>query len=269
MRAALFQGPELSFDVAANLAAIASAAQTAAAAGASILVCPEMVSHRLQHRIPGRGARRTRRRTDRGADRGDRTRVRDRHRLRIPRGATGASSTTACRCSTASGTSLANYRKTHLFGELDRSHFAAGDELVVQFDLAGIRCGLLICYDVEFPGSRSRTCRPPEPSGCVVPTGLMSPYEFIAEQRRPHPGLREPAVCHVRQPVRHRSRPRLLRIQSVRSRPTAPNSPAPAATKSWLIVDLELDVLRRSRRENTHLDDRRVDLYPFMQEKTS
>ena len=44
MRAALFQGPELSFDVAANLAAIASAAQTAAAAGASILVCPEMAA---------------------------------------------------------------------------------------------------------------------------------------------------------------------------------------------------------------------------------
>ncbi len=41
------------------------------------------------------------------------------------------------------------YRKTHLFGE-EREAFVAGDELLVV-DLDGIRVGLMICFDVEFP----------------------------------------------------------------------------------------------------------------------
>lgn len=41
------------------------------------------------------------------------------------------------------------YRKTHLFGE-ERGAFIAGDELLVV-DLAGVKVGLLICFDVEFP----------------------------------------------------------------------------------------------------------------------
>lgn len=41
------------------------------------------------------------------------------------------------------------YRKTHLFGE-ERGAFVAGDELLVV-DLASVKVGLLICFDVEFP----------------------------------------------------------------------------------------------------------------------
>ena len=41
------------------------------------------------------------------------------------------------------------YRKTHLFGE-EREAFVAGDELLVV-DLDGVKAGLMICFDVEFP----------------------------------------------------------------------------------------------------------------------
>jgi len=42
-----------------------------------------------------------------------------------------------------------SYRKAQLFGE-ERGAFVAGDELlVVEFD--GIKAGLLVCFDVEFP----------------------------------------------------------------------------------------------------------------------
>ena len=40
------------------------------------------------------------------------------------------------------------YRKTHPFGD-ERKVFAAGDELLV--DLNGVRVGIMICFDVEFP----------------------------------------------------------------------------------------------------------------------
>ena len=42
------------------------------------------------------------------------------------------------------GRRLANYRKTHLFGDIDRTAFAACDELVVQAELAGVVFGILI-----------------------------------------------------------------------------------------------------------------------------
>lgn len=41
------------------------------------------------------------------------------------------------------------YRKTHLFGA-ERGTFVAGDELLVV-DLDGVRAGVMICLDVEFP----------------------------------------------------------------------------------------------------------------------
>jgi 5-aminopentanamidase len=49
------------------------------------------------------------------------------------------------------GTRLANYRKTHLFGDLDRAQFSAGQAASQVFIWRGWRLGLLICYDVEFP----------------------------------------------------------------------------------------------------------------------
>ncbi len=80
----------------------------------------------------------------------------------------------------AAGQRPANYRKTHLFGDLDKAWFTPGDEPVVQADVAGVRIGLLICYDVEFP----ELVRAHALAGTellVVPTALMSPYELVAD----------------------------------------------------------------------------------------
>jgi 5-aminopentanamidase len=51
----------------------------------------------------------------------------------------------------ASGARIAHYRKLQLYGEMERSVFTAGDALPPVFSLAGRRCGMLICYDIEFP----------------------------------------------------------------------------------------------------------------------
>ena len=52
---------------------------------------------------------------------------------------------------TLQGQVLGHYRKTHLFGDLDRQQFSAGDTAPQVFSCRGWRLGLLICYDVEFP----------------------------------------------------------------------------------------------------------------------
>ena len=82
------------------------------------------------------------------------------------------------------GDRLANYRKTHLFGDMERAIFSPGDEPFVLADLAGTRIGLLICYDVEFPElARGLAVRGAEL--VAVPTALMQPYDFVPRMMLP------------------------------------------------------------------------------------
>ena len=78
------------------------------------------------------------------------------------------------------GQTLLNYRKTHLFGELDRSMFQAGDAAAPVVELNGFKLGVLICYDIEFPETvRDLALRGAEL--VAVPTALMQPYDVIAK----------------------------------------------------------------------------------------
>lgn len=73
------------------------------------------------------------------------------------------------------------YRKAHLFAELDRSQFLAGDDLYALTEFRGVRIATMICYDVEFP----ETVRAAALAGAhlvAVPTAQMEPFEFVAEQ---------------------------------------------------------------------------------------
>ena len=82
------------------------------------------------------------------------------------------------------GVSLLNYRKAHLWGELDRNLFKAGDSLSSVVEVFGWKIGIAICYDAEFP----ETLRHLALSGAelaVIPTGLMSPWSEVAEQVMP------------------------------------------------------------------------------------
>lgn len=56
----------------------------------------------------------------------------------------------------ANGERLCNYRKTHLFGDLDHSMFSAGPDEFPLVELNGWKLGFLICYDLEFPENARR-----------------------------------------------------------------------------------------------------------------
>lgn len=80
----------------------------------------------------------------------------------------------------ASGDSVAHYRKCHLWGELDRRLFDAGTSFSPVFTLLGWQLGLLICYDIEFPESvRHLTLQGAEL--IIAPTALMQPWTFVAK----------------------------------------------------------------------------------------
>ncbi|NBA96345.1 carbon-nitrogen hydrolase family protein [Pseudomonas sp. R5(2019)] len=181
MRIALFQCAPLPLDVTANLERLRQQAHEAAARGANLLVCPEMFLSgynigaeqvaSLAQAHDGQAAQQVGEIArscgiaivygypERGVD--DRI-------------------FNSVQLIDAQGQALGNYRKTHLFGELDRQMFSAGAGEFPIIELNGWRLGLLICYDLEFPENTRRLAL----AGAeliLVPTANMKPYDFIAQ----------------------------------------------------------------------------------------
>jgi predicted amidohydrolase len=159
----------------------------------------------------------------------------------------------------AAGRRLANYRKTHLFGDLDRAWFTPGDEAVVQAGLGGVRIGLLICYDVEFP----ELVRAHALAGTellVVPTALMSPYELVADTLVPARAYESQLFvayanrCDTERELTYCGRSCVVA-------PTGEVLARAGAGPGLITADVERAALLASRLENTHLADRRPELY--------
>jgi len=50
-----------------------------------------------------------------------------------------------------SGELAANYRKIHLYSDYERKYFTPGTEFAPIIDVEGMKVGMLICWDFEFP----------------------------------------------------------------------------------------------------------------------
>jgi len=84
----------------------------------------------------------------------------------------------AAQCIDADGTTIAHHRKLVIPPGLEIGCFADGDGLTL-FELDGIRFGILICYDVEFPEATRATAM----AGAQVilaPTALASQWGVVA-----------------------------------------------------------------------------------------
>ncbi|MEU3253872.1 carbon-nitrogen hydrolase family protein [Streptomyces sp. NPDC006997] len=183
MRTALLQSSGRPGSAVENLKVLDEAAGRAAAAGAGLLVAPEMFLTgyaigddiaRLAEPADGDGA-------DAVAD------IAGRHGLAIAYGYpehAGGTVYNAAQLVSADGARLANYRKTHLFGGFERDHFTPGERPVVQAELDGLRVGLMICYDVEFP-ENVRAHALAGTDLLLVPTAQMHPFQFVAESLVP------------------------------------------------------------------------------------
>lgn len=81
----------------------------------------------------------------------------------------------------AQGQSELNYRKTHLYGALDRAQFSAGgvvDGAQGLVTLNGWRIGVLICYDLEF-AENTRRLALAGAHAVLVPTANMDRFDFV------------------------------------------------------------------------------------------
>ena len=78
------------------------------------------------------------------------------------------------------GETLANHRKLAIPPGFEQNIFAPGDRLT-GFQLGGIRCVLIICYDVEFPETVRAACM----AGAeivIVPTALAAEWDQVAHR---------------------------------------------------------------------------------------
>ncbi|WP_371651157.1 MULTISPECIES: carbon-nitrogen hydrolase family protein [unclassified Streptomyces] len=179
LRTALLQSSGRPGDVAANLKVLDEAAGRAAATGAGLLVCPEMflTGYAIGDDVPklaeaadGPGAQAV-------------AEIAVRHGLAVLYGypeRDGETVYNSAQLIDAGGQRLANYRKTHLFGCFEQEWFTPGDQQVVQAELHGLRLGMMICYDVEFP-ENVRAHALAGTDLLLVPTAQMHPFQFVAE----------------------------------------------------------------------------------------
>jgi predicted amidohydrolase len=185
LKLALWQSAPAPLDVPGNLERLEAAAREAAGAGAQLLVCPEMFITGYAIGAPAVQAM---------AQAADGTwadavaAIAQRHQLAVvygypERGADGRVYN-AAQWIDASGRRCLNYRKAYLFGELDRSQFAAQAQSARTFDFHGWKVGMLICYDVEFPEA-TRALALAGADLIVVPTANMAEYDFVARSLVP------------------------------------------------------------------------------------
>ena len=244
--------------VADNLAVIAEAAAEAKARGAEVLVTPEMfvTGYNIGDQVAKLAA------DDLvGAVQAVAAEARVAIVAGLPEQASGGGVWNTALFVDETGAEVTRYRKTHLFGDLDRGLFLAGPAAGVPVDFRGVRVSLLICYDVEFP----ETVRAASRAGAdvlLVPTAQMEPYARIAEQLIwTRAWESQIYVAYVNRSGEEGE----LRYVG-RSSVVAPTGEVLAALDAdtrtgLLLATVDTDVVARSRAANPYLDDLRRDLH--------
>jgi len=258
LRVALFQGPAGADDVVTNIAAIGAAAQSAAAAGAVVLVTPEMSA--TGYNIGELSAERAE--SPDGPLHAAIASVAVKHAMAIiygyPERSPDGNYNTAVVIG-PDGTTLATHHKVHLYADLDRSLFIRGDTLVTQFELGGLQCGLAICYDIEFP-ELGRAHADAGTEVLFVPTALMQPFEVVSRVVVPTRAYENQLFvvyvnrCDVEGELDYCG-------LSCAAGPDGADLVRGGPGEELLLVDIDPAALATERTINTNLADRRNDLY--------
>ncbi|AYG84088.1 (R)-stereoselective amidase [Streptomyces hundungensis] len=258
LRTALLQSSGSLSDVAANLKALDEAAGRAAATGAGLIVCPELFLTgyaigddvaKLAEAADGPSARAI-------------AEIAVRHGLAVVYGypeRDGDAVYNAAQLIGPDGSRLANYRKTHLFGCFEQEAFTPGDQPVVQADLNGLRVGMMICYDVEFP-ENVRAHALAGTDLLLVPTAQMHPFQFVAESLVPVRAFENQLyVAYV-----NRTGPEgefeFVGLSCLAGPDGAARARAGRGTE-LVVGDVDPEFLAASRANNPYLRDRRPGLY--------
>ncbi|WP_267245334.1 carbon-nitrogen hydrolase family protein [Streptomyces sp. PR69] len=258
LRTALLQSSGIPGDVTKNLEILDAYAAQAAGAGAGLLVCPEMflTGYAIGDDVP---------RLAEPADGACARAVGDlaaRHGLAVLYGypeRNGDLVHNAAQLIGPDGVPLANYRKTHLFGPFEQHHFTPGDEPVVQAELGGLRIGITICYDVEFP-ENVRAHALAGTDLLAVPTALMHPFPFVAEKLVPVRAFESQMYVAYANRTGREGEFEFTGLSCLAS-PDGTVRARAGRGEELIAGEADPALLAASRAENTYLRDRRPGLY--------
>lgn len=152
----------------------------------------------------------------------------------------------------SSGQELGRYYKRLLFGDWEKETFVPGSH-AIRFDLGGLRIGVLICYDVEFP----ELVRAEAVAGSdlvVVPTALMSPHERIARQLVSVRSMENQIFLGYANRIGSEFGLDFVGLSSING-PNGETLVSAEAAPKLLLADLDPGLLRRERAENSYLQD--------------
>ncbi|MFD4598602.1 carbon-nitrogen hydrolase family protein [Streptomyces sp. NPDC058464] len=258
MRTALLQSSGRPGSTVENLKVLDETAGRAAAAGAALLVAPEMF---LTGYAIGDDIARLAEPAD--GDSADAiAELAHRHGLAIAYGypeRDGDTVHNSAQLISADGTRLANYRKSHLFGGFERDHFTPGDQPVVQAELNGLTVGIMICYDVEFP----ELVRAHALAGTdllLVPTANMHPFELVAESLVPVRAWENQMYVAYANRIGQEGEFEFFGLSAL----AGPDGVARARAgrgEELVLADVDPALLAASREANPYLKDRRPGLY--------
>lgn len=261
MRVALYQCEPLPRDVSGNLIRLERQAQAAAAQGAQVLVCPEMFL--TGYNIGAKACAELAQAQDGAAA----TRIAEiarQYGIAILYGYPERSAEqriyNAVQLIDSQGDRVGNYRKTHLFSDLDKSMFSAGEDLCPVVELNGWQLGMLICYDVEFPENTRRLAL----AGAeliLVPTANMAPFDFVCDVTVRARAFENHCYVVYANYCGSEGEIRYCGLSSV----CAPDGSRPALAgqdEALLIAELDRAQLTQARVVNDYFKDRRPDLYP-------
>lgn len=255
MRIAALQMHAIAGDSEANIERIAAAAADAAAGGAKLLIVPELAVtgygagqaafENLASPATGAVAERL------GA-------IAQENRIAIVAGFAEQEGTliyNSALFTDGIGTN-AVYRKSHLYGDYERDVFKPGVPNSIMVELGGIRLGMLICYDVEFPENVRRLAL----AGAdlvVVPTALPkgSSGTFIANHMIQVRAFENQVFVAY---INHCGADDNFTYAGL-SRIAAPDgkllAEAPAEGETLLFAEVRPEDYAKSRAENTYLVD--------------
>ena len=258
MRIAVYQGPGVSGDVPANLAIVRRVAAEAGGRGARLVVFPELF-------VTGYGL-------------GSRLRE-----LAEPRA--GAAIAEVSRAASAAGVAilvgfceradeglfngaalverdgrlLAVHRKCHLYGSTERAVFTPGDALTMA-ELDGLRLGILVCYDFEFPEA-ARAVAVAGAELLAVPTALMAPHDVVAQSLVATRAVENQIFIAYANRTGSEGDLRYVGQSCIVGPDGADLARAGRDEEALLLGDLDVAAIARAREIHSYLRDRRPELY--------
>lgn len=159
----------------------------------------------------------------------------------------------------AHGERLCNYRKSHLFGDLDRSMFSPGEAALPVVELNGWKLGFLICYDLEFPENARRLAL----TGAeliVVPTANMIPFDFVADVTVRARAFENQCYVAYANYCGHEGDIQYCGQSSVAA-PDGSRIALAGLDEALIVGELDRQLMNDSRQANRYLSDRRPELY--------